>query len=139
MKSFVIVYWVKILTSQSIYLSETKCWSLWPSSAVKAKWKLPNFTGFLLRNFFSLYWLQRPNLNSLYRAPTHEGFALTFWFGYYKWFLRSFECYADTNKHKSTGKYLFDIMLLRYTWYSYLDCLLLRMQLKFKERQCMLI
>ena len=33
---------------------------------------------------FSLYWLQRPNSNSLFRAPIHKGFALSIWFGHYK-------------------------------------------------------
>ena len=58
---------------------------------------------------FGLYWLHKQNLNSLFRAPISESFALSIWFGYYKRFLRTFECYADTNKHKSICKYSFDM------------------------------
>ena len=44
--SFVFVYWVWILTSQSIYLAKTKLWPIWPSSAVKANCRLPIYKGF---------------------------------------------------------------------------------------------
>ena len=58
--------------------------------------------------FIGLYWQQRPNSNCLFRAPIHEGFALSIWFCYYRWFPRTLTCYADTNKPKSARKYLFD-------------------------------
>ena len=51
---------------------------------------------------FGLYWLQRPNLNSLFCAPIHEGLALSIWFGYYEQFLRTLAYYGFTNKPKST-------------------------------------
>ena len=59
-------------------------------------------------SFFGLYWLQRPNSNSLFCALIHKGFALSIWFGYYKQFLRTLKYYAVTNKPKSTRKYLLD-------------------------------
>ena len=46
--------------------------------------------------------MQRPNSNSLFRAPIHEGFALSIWFGYYKQLLGSFAHDAGTHKPKST-------------------------------------
>ena len=58
--------------------------------------------------FFGLCWLQRPNSNSLFRAPIHEGFALSIWFGYFERFLRTLKHSAYTNKPKSARKYLFD-------------------------------
>ena len=61
---------------------------------------------------FGLYWLQRPNLNSLSRAPMYKGFHLLIWFGYYKWFSRSFKYSAFTDKPKSTRNYLFDFLKL---------------------------
>ena len=54
MNPFILVYWVWILTFQSIYVAKTKCWPLWPSSAIKAKWKLPIFNGSFLMNSFIL-------------------------------------------------------------------------------------
>ena len=58
--------------------------------------------------FFGLYWLQRSNSNSLFRALISEGFALSIWSGYCKRFPRSFASNGLTNKPKSTRKYLFD-------------------------------
>ena len=61
--------------------------------------------------FFGLYWLQRPNLNSLFRAPIRKGFAISIWFGNYKRLIpRSFRHSRFMNKPKSTRKYLFDLM-----------------------------
>ena len=75
----------------------------------------------LLAKFFDLvkleFWPSGPpeppggqgsNLNSLFRALRWEGFALSIWFGYYKRFPRTFAHYPDTDKPKSTRKYLFD-------------------------------
>ena len=71
-----------------------------------------HFKGFeVIINLFSLYWLQRPNLNSLFHAPIHKGFALSIWLGYYKWFLRTLPYYGFTDKPKSTRKYLYDSVL----------------------------
>ena len=50
MTSFVFVYWVWILTSQSIYVAKSKCWPLWPLSAIKVKCK-----DFWLEPFLYLY------------------------------------------------------------------------------------
>ena len=57
--------------------------------------------------FFSLYWLQG-QIQIAYSVLQyiHESFALAIWFGYYKWFHRSFASNALTDKPKSTRKYL---------------------------------
>ena len=97
MKSFLFVYWV--WTSQSIYVAKTKCWPLWPSSAIKAIWKLLILKEFLIETFLylcsdseflvlqyfkglklnigllCLYLLQRPNLISLFLLPYQFGLA----------------------------------------------------------------
>ena len=68
-----------------------------------------HFQGIKLNiSLFALSWLQRPSLNCLFRALLWEGFALSIWFCYCKWFLRTLACYADTDKPKSARKYLFD-------------------------------
>ena len=84
--------------------------------------------------FFGLLGRQRPNSNSLFHAPIHEGVTLSIWFGYYKQFLRSFKLYAVTNRPKSTRKYLLDVYILASSFifhlfnsansfqYPFLDC-----------------
>ena len=111
-------------------MAKTKSWTLWSSSAMKAKWKLHFSEGFLIINFFiymlllwisrpsrrfkdlkmnfGLYWMQRPNSYSLFCAPIHKGFALSIWLSYSNQFPRTPAYYGFTNKPKSTCKYLLD-------------------------------
>ena len=44
--------WALILASWSIYVAKTKHWPFWPSSGIKAKWKLQISKWLLAKNLF---------------------------------------------------------------------------------------
>ena len=73
--------------------------------------------------FFGLYWLQRPNLNCLFRAPIHEGF---YQFGYAT--ISGFRDYSrlGTNRNQLINIYLIAVFFESPKSWPFTLCLIKR-------------
>ena len=137
MTSFVFVYWVWILTSQSIYVAKTQSFGLYGLISHQGQTKSNYIQRIFIRNLFMFMlqlWISSPSrllkglkLNiSLFwsllatKAKFKQSipWSLTLWlcpsvwFGYHKQFARSFAYCKVINMPQLTHKYLFNKILM---------------------------